>query len=278
MASRFSKILKAVIQLDPSENLHYFLYQCFLRIGLFRLLTPALSRNQSLSKNVFHPAWLDFWPNLKEIGSKDKTTQKIIGRAGEILGGKFRMFGVNLSEIELSPKIHPIHWSRSKSTLVGSEKQDIKFIWEPARFSWAIRLAQAFYLTNEDKYARSFWDRYSKFTEVNPLNKGPNWESAQEVSLRMIALIISINLIKDAQSSTAERKMDLFRSIADHADRIPPTISYSKAQNNNHLISEAVGLYTAGTFLPEHPKSRKWKRLGLKWFNHAVNNQISDDG
>jgi len=72
--------------------------------------------------------------------------------------------------------------------------------------------------------------------------------------------------------------MDLFKSIADHADRIPPTISYAKAQNNNHLISEAVGLFTAGIFLPEHPHAGKWEQLGLKWFHRGVNSQISEDG
>ena len=61
--------------------------------------------------------------------------------------------------------------------------------------------------------------------------------------------------------------MDLYRSIADHADRIPPTLSYSRAQNNNHLVSEAVGLYTAGALLQQHPRSHKWKRIGLKYFN-----------
>lgn len=278
MASRFRKSLKAVTQLDSIEIFNLVLYNCLLKIGVFRFLTPSKSPNRLLNDNVFQPVWFDFWPTIVEKGSKNTAAQKIIDRAEEILVGKFRMFGINLSEIELSQKIKLPHWSKSNSTFVGPENQDIKYIWEPARFSWAIGLAQAFYITKEDKYARFFWEKYSEFIKGNPLNKGPNWESAQEVSLRMIALIISINLIKDAESSTIERKIDLFRSIADHADRIPPTISYAKAQNNNHLVSEAVGLFTAGTFLPEHPRAHKWKRLGLKWFDHAVINQISNDG
>ncbi len=278
MTSRFIRTLKAVIQLDLFKNLNFLLYQCLLRLGLFRLFTPTVSRNQFLRGSLFNPAWLDFWPTKETIISDSTTFLDTIKQAEEILGNKFRRFGIDVSEIDLSPKTQLRHWSQSISPLVGPEKQDIKYIWEPARFSWAINLAQAFHLSNEEKYARFFWKKYAEFMKANPLNQGPNWESAQEVALRLIALIISINLIKDAKSSTIERKMDLYKSIADHADRIPPTISYAKAQNNNHLISEAVGLFTAGFFLPEHPHACEWERLGLKWFHRAVKSQISEDG
>jgi len=278
MTSRIKKTLKAVIQLDPFENLNYLLYQCSLRVGLFRLFTPTVSRNQFLKEDIFNPTWFNFWPTKETIISESTTTPETIKKADEILGGKFRRFGFDISKIDLSPKTQLRHWSQSISPLVGPEKQDIKYIWEPARFSWAIKLAQAFHLTNEEKYAQFFWEKYAGFIKANPLNQGPNWESAQEVALRLIALIISINLIKDAKSSTIERKMVLFKSIADHADRIPPTISYAKAQNNNHLISEAVGLFTTGIFLPEHPHAGKWEQFGLKWFHRAVNSQISESG
>ncbi len=67
-------------------------------------------------------------------------------------------------------------------------------------------------------------------------------------------------------------------NIADHAERILPTLAYAKAQNNNHLVSEAVGLYTAGVFLPHHPRAGKWKETGLLLFTQAINTQVSADG
>jgi len=250
MASRFIRTLKAVIQIDPFENLNYLIYQCLLKFGLFRILTPAVSRNQPLSASLFNPAWFDFWPTKETSFLESTITTETINQAEKILTGKFLQFGIDYSEIDLSPKHELRHWSQPISSLSRTENQDIKYIWESARFSWAIKLAQAFHLTGEEKYAKFFWKKYAEFSKANPLNLGPNWESAQEVALRMIALIISTNLIKDAKSSTNERKTNLFKSIADHADRIPPTISYSKAQNNNHLISEAVGFFSAGVFLP----------------------------
>jgi hypothetical protein len=66
--------------------------------------------------------------------------------------------------------------------------------------------------------------------------------------------------------------------IAQHAARIPITLCYARAQNNNHLVSEAVGLYTAGVLLNTHPEAQDWRKLGWKWFNRAVNKQVSADG
>ena len=42
------------------------------------------------------------------------------------------------------------------------------------------------------------------------------------------------------------------------------TLAYAKAQNNNHLISEAVGLYTAGIFFPGIQGQQNGKKRELK--------------
>jgi hypothetical protein len=70
----------------------------------------------------------------------------------------------------------------------------------------------------------------------------------------------------------------LKQALIAHARRIPPTLGYARAQDNNHLLTEAVGLYTAACVLPGHPQSRRWRRLGWKWLNHALQTQIAPDG
>ena len=277
MVSQLIQTLKAVTQLGFTQNLNYLFYQCLLRIGYFQFYTPKKSQNDHLVDSFFKPSAFNFWPDPNTI-RLGKPTIKTIEQAREILTGKFQLFGMTKTPIDLSPRSIQHHWSRRRSPIEGSDTLDIKYIWEPARFSWAVKLAQAYYLTHEEKYARFFWEKFTEFDEKNQLNIGPNWESAQEVALRLIAFVISFNLMQDAQSLTDERKMVLFRSIADHANRIPPTLAYAKAQNNNHLISEAVGLYTAGIFLPNHPHAKKWERLGLRWFYQAIQNQIADSG
>ena len=66
----------------------------------------------------------------------------------------------------------------------------------------------------------------------------------------------------------------LSRSIARHADRIPQTLVYARAQNNNHLVVEAVALYTAGALLHRS----RLQNLGWKWLNRALQGQIGSFG
>jgi hypothetical protein len=63
-----------------------------------------------------------------------------------------------------------------------------------------------------------------------------------------------------------------------HANRLPPTLAYSRSLNNNHLLSEAAGLYTAALMLPEHPSALSWKTIGWRWFNHGLKSQVASDG
>ncbi len=63
-----------------------------------------------------------------------------------------------------------------------------------------------------------------------------------------------------------------------HAGRIPATMLYGRAQNNNHLLSEAAGLYTAGLSLPDHPQARAWCETGWRWFHDGLQTQIDADG
>ena len=44
--------------------------------------------------------------------------------------------------------------------------------------------------------------------------------------------------------------------IAAHAWRTAQTLGYARSQRSNHLITEAVGLWTAGTLYPELREAR----------------------
>jgi hypothetical protein len=63
-----------------------------------------------------------------------------------------------------------------------------------------------------------------------------------------------------------------------HAARIPPTLDYARAQGNNHLLVEGVGLYTAGMLFPEIAAASGWKRTGLSVLLHALRTQVFPDG
>jgi hypothetical protein len=151
-------------------------------------------------------------------------------------------------------------------------------IWEPARFGWAYTLGRAYLLSGDASFAGAFWQHFETFIACNPPNQGPNWASAQEVALRILAMTFAGQVLAASEQSTPERMGYLRAAIAAHAERIPATLPYARAQNNNHWISEAVGLYTAGVVLPDHPQARRWKTLGWDELHFALQNQIDDNG
>jgi len=271
--------LKAIVQLGPAQITDYLRYQVGLRSGYYQLRTPSASLNQLLPDEALIPEW--FMQILeKKVFSLfgDAYLNQIVEEADEISGGKVRLFGADPTPLNLIIPGNLSHWTLHETGKGQLSDEDIKFIWEPARFGWAITLGKAYFLTNDKHYPKVFWKYFEEFTLGNPLNKGPNWQSGQEVALRLIALVITLNLMRSSLNPRSDKVRSILVNISDHAERILPTLAYAKAQNNNHLISEAIGLYTAGVFLSKHPRSGKWKKIGLGIFNEAVKNQISPDG
>ena len=278
----FKKIgigLKAAFQLSPAQVTNYLRYQAGLRSGYYHLRTPSARINQLLPDEAFVPDWFMHLPEKEAFSTfGDDYRRQIIKEADEIAEGKIRLFGADPISLELTPPGNLAHWTLHETGKVQSSAKDIKFIWEPARFGWAITLGKAYLFTNDASYQKTFWKYLEEFSQNNPLNRGPNWQSGQEVALRLIALVVTLHFFKSSPGFENEKIKSVLVGISDHAERILPTLAYAKAQNNNHLVSEAVGLYTAGIFLPNHPRSAKWIGTGLIIFNHAIETQIGLDG
>jgi len=89
-----------------------------------------------------------------------------------------------------------------------------------------------------------------------------------------MSLVWAAHVFESAPATSAERRGLLIQNIYAHASRIPPTLVYARSQNNNHLVTEAAAIYTAGLFF----KNSTWRKLGWKWLNWAFQNQIGGYG
>lgn len=275
MLRKLSIIPAAVRQMDARTLWHIALYRLKLRSGLVRLRTPIgrgpVAKSELGLRTLITPANESALKNI--IGTNLKA---LLAEADEILAGKVRLFGGAQRELQLAPGCED-HWTAYHGEL--RDGSDIKPVWEAGRFCWATVLARAYWLSgNDERYAEGFWRNFETFDAANPRNQGPHWSSAQEVALRLISWSFCYSLLARAGSTTNERRAAMARSLAEHAERIPPTLDYALAQNNNHLLSEALGLYTAGAMLPEHPAAAKWKKLGLALFAQGIEKQVHADG
>ncbi len=269
--------IKSLRQLGWGSISPYLVYQLQLRFGNLKRQTPLTTYAQAAQNAGELKLPLYPLPNLGYFrGLIGDRGSELLAQAQEIMGGDVRLFGGQPRPLVLTPPGERSHWTQHTSGQYAGE--DIKFIWEPGRFSWATVLARAYLFSENEDLARCFWTLTEEFVDSNPPNLGPHWASGQEIALRMIALTFSAGIFLDSPHTTPDRITNLKGLIASHAERIMATLSYARAQNNNHLISEAVGLYTAAAALPGHPNAAQWKQAGWHWLHDAIQNQISADG
>ncbi len=274
MPNPLEKIFLLLKEVGAASLFYLTLYRLGLMSGYYRWRTPAggrlLKNLPALRLDVFvlpRPEQITQWDERRAGGRGEE--------AQEILSGRVRLFGGSSQPLNLTPPHPNLHWSRLNERGVEG---DIKNLWEAARFGWVFVLGRAYRQTSDESYPLAFWNYWEEFQRKNPLNCGENWLSAQEAALRLIGLAFAGQVFAGSPHSTPERMEGLACAVVEHARRIEPTLAYARAQNNNHLLSEAVGLILAAHLLPEWREAPRWHRRGWKWFLWAVRHQIEEDG
>ncbi len=299
MTSRSRLLIPALRELGITDLFQYGNYKFGKRSGLLRRRTkPYRWRDRPLE------SWLGSEYSLEQVLSsrspfffetsdrfKERlqrfSSEDLLREADEILDGRFRLFGgppvplgspPDWGKVPLTDELDSVpltkHWTKYED---GSRK-DLRLLWEPARFGWAFTLCRAYQFTGDERYASGVFKIFSSWLESNPPNLGPHWVSGQETALRILALIFVWHALKDFLETSQTHAAEIQLALAVHAERIPPTLSYARAQRNNHLLSEAVGLYSVGLLMPWFERSAEWKRLGRKWLVRALEDQVFDDG
>lgn len=276
LASRLSIAFKAARQLGFTQVALNALYRLGLMTGHYRRAIQPPTADQHLPSTIH---------DLFDLPSRESLLdalgpgglQALSAEADEIVGGKFRQFGAEPVEINLTPPSPLHHWTEYEIRK-APHATDIKFTWEPARFGWAFVLGRAYHVTGEEKYAAAFWRYFETFSAANPPYQGPNWISGQEVGLRLMAFTWAAQVFAKSEHSTPARLAKLALSTATHAARIPATLPYARSQNNNHLLTEAAALYTAALAVPDHPYAPRWLEIGQKWLTWCFEHQIDAYG
>ncbi len=155
---------------------------------------------------------------------------------------------------------------------------DLKFILEPSRFLFAYPLARAYAVTGDERFPEGFWSAVENWAVSSPPMSGPLWICGQESSLRILAWSFALHAFLYSPSTTAPRTALLFSLIAAHGWRTMQTLGYARSQRSNHLVSEAAGLWTAGTLFPELSDASNWQKKGALLLREAVLDQITPDG
>ena len=168
-----------------------------------------------------------------------------------------------------------VHWSNLNDF---ASEEDIKYIWEPARFNYLYAVLQYDQCFGTDNSA-CIWQEICSFIDHAEMNAGPHYMSSQEIAIRIINWTIFLDIYKHSSSLTTEVYQKITGSIHTQAIHIFKYLGFSKnLVRNNHVLSEAAGLYIIGTFFPQFPDSEKFRKVGWSLFEKEINYQIAGDG
>jgi hypothetical protein len=295
--------LRAVRRLGPNALWSFAAYRFSLGSGLTRARTPLRRWEDVGLVEAVLPGiptdpsgYADFRartdaPRFFPVARRPRSggSEDILEAADDILGGTFRLFGGKGQALgnppdwrafpaplrDRPPLADDSHWSRIALDAAGD---DVRLVWELSRFGWIFPLASAYRLTGDDRYAEGCWSLIESWRAGNPPNRGVHWASGQEVALRILALAYSLHAFLPDWRERPERVTAVAEMVAASAERIPPTVTYARAQGNNHLLSEAAGLWTAGLLFPELRGSAGWRRQGRELLTEALLRQVFPDG
>ena len=161
--------------------------------------------------------------------------------------------------------------------LVNTPPSDPKIIHELNRHQHLPRLAKAFFLTDDEAYAREAIAQIEGWIEQNPKWHGVNWHSSLESAIRCISWLWTIFLVLPSRSLDENRLRRICRSLfaqLDHVYRYPSVYT----SPNTHLIGEAAALFIGGVLFPELPRSERWREFAMLTLIDEMERQVSIEG
>ncbi|MCU1266098.1 MAG: putative Heparinase family protein [Acidobacteria bacterium] len=261
---------------------------------LFELLDLQLNSDQELLRHfrtrptpVFFPGLSDKKRTLQTLRDKwPNAANQIVAKAERILAGKFDLLGLrDLSfgepidwQLEpISGKRAPLeHWSRV-NYLDAGVTGDKKIVWELNRHQYFTTLGQAYWLTDDERYAETFAAHLDSWMNQNTPKLGINWASSLEVAFRSISWLWALNFFRDSTALSSTLLLRTLKFLYLHARHLETYLS-TYFSPNTHLTGEALGLFYLGTLLPEFRAAARWRESGRSILLEQMARHVLPDG
>ena len=182
---------------------------------------------------------------------------------------------------------YPINWHRDPYSGKGWERifwaeyrpeqdfwgRDSKVIHELNRHQHLPRLAKAYRLSGDERYAAEAVAQMLSWVEQNPTGIGINWQSSLEIAIRSISWLWTLFFLRMSEALTEAAAQIIGESLFAQLDHIQRHTSLYSSPNT-HLIGEAAALFIAGTVF----EKEKWRELGRDILTAEAEKQITTDG
>jgi hypothetical protein len=155
---------------------------------------------------------------------------------------------------------------------------DIKAPWELSRcqhFAW---LGQAYWFTDDEKYAQEFVDQVLSWIERNQPQFGVNWACTMDVAIRAVNWLWGYHFFKDSPSLNDAFRLTFFKSLLAHGRHIFRNLENQGDFTGNHYLANLVGLIYLGILCPEFKEAHRWRVFGLAELEREMFEQVYPDG
>ena len=205
----------------------------------------------------------------REFG--DERVSAIVASADSLTEGRIDLLGLRglfvSKEIDwhfepVASKHSPLkHWKQFDE-LDPFETGNKKIIWELNRHQHFFTLGAAYWLTGDERYAKTFAAHLRSWIDTNPPGMGINWASSLEVAFRAMSWIWAFHFFQNSTHLLPALFKKAIKVLYLHGRHIEKYLStyYSP---NTHLTGEALGLYYLGTQLPFLERAAHWRKLNF---------------
>ena len=157
-------------------------------------------------------------------------------------------------------------------------KADIKVPWELSRFSHAVTLGQAYWLTQDEKYSREFTGQVSDWIDSNKAQFGVNWACTMDVGIRACNWTTAYTFFRDSAAFDEAFLLKFLKSLYRHGLHIRANLEYSDALTLNHYLANLAGLAYLGTVFPDFTEGAEWKTFAVRELIREMEKQVYPDG
>ena len=155
---------------------------------------------------------------------------------------------------------------------------DVKYAWSLGGVMRHLpRLAQAYKVTGDERYAREVVEQITSWIEQCPNRMGIQWASPTIAAKRLIGWVLALEWIKFSPECTDDFLNLVVRSVDQHLEFVVSNM-LKHGSVNNHFLAELTGIYLAASYWKEIKKASKWKRMAKKMLVEQCQRQNAPDG
>jgi hypothetical protein len=258
--------------------------------SLLRRHAPALADPANLLATLRQRAPRRFFAGVENLSTAweemDAHRTATVASADESMKGRFNLLGYRglafghpidwHFDPVLGKRAPKVHWSRL-DPLDASVVGDSKVVWELNRHQWVVRMAQAYVMTGDERYADGALRALESWVAFNPAGIGINWSSSLEAAYRLMSWSWILLLVRNSPALTGARAAVLVAAFWQHARHVSRYLSHYFSPNT-HLTGEALGLFYASVVFPEFEDAIDWRQQGMAILVEQSRAQICADG